>query len=141
MPGRRSSSVSSRAWTHASTHWTRPKGISTSAAGSTSAPRRRRLRRPDLRRSPVLLQHRGNLDRPVLALEVFEHREEPAVGRRGAVERVYRLRPAVRPIANLQPTSLEVGCVRARGDLAVALLAREPSLDVVLPRSRRAEVT
>src|SRR5439155_18042107 len=42
--------------------------------------------------------------------------------------------------ADLQPPRLKVGRVRAGRDLAVALLAREPRLDVVLPRRRRAEV-
>src|SRR4051812_31100817 len=53
---------------------------------------------------------------------------------------MHGLRPAVRAKTDLQPASLEVGRVRAGGDLAVALLAREPRLDVVLPGGRRTEI-
>src|SRR5439155_13370414 len=119
---------------------TRRRAISSSGADSTVAGPRLDLRRPDLGRCSVLLECRGNLHRPILALEVLQHCEQPAVGCRSAVERVHGLRPAVRAEANLQPARLEVSRIRAGGDLAVALLAREPRLDVVLPRRRRAEV-
>ena len=47
---------------------------------------------------------------------------------------------AVRPVADVQPAGLEVGRVRGRGELAVALLGRQPGLEVVLLGRRVAEV-
>ena len=47
---------------------------------------------------------------------------------------------ALAAVADAEPARLEVGRVRGRRDLAVALLGREPRLDVVLLRRRRAEV-
>ena len=52
-----------------------------------------------------------------------------------------RLWAAVRPVADLKAPGLEVGRVRARGELAVALLAREPALEVVLAGRLGAEVS
>src|SRR5260221_699389 len=67
-----------------------------------------------------------------LAREVLEDREQPRVGDRRAVERVRRVEAlAVAAIANTGTTRLVVGRVRARRDLAVTLLEREPRLDVV----------
>ena len=43
-------------------------------------------------------------------------------------------------VADAEAARLEVGRVRRRGQLAIALLAREPALDVVLLRRRGAEV-
>ena len=49
--------------------------------------------------------------------------------------------PPVRPaVADVEPARLEVGRVRGRGELAVALLARQPRLAVVLLGGRGAEV-
>jgi len=47
---------------------------------------------------------------------------------------------AARAVADAEAPRLEVGRVRGRRELAVALLVREPSFAVVLLRSRRAEV-
>jgi len=51
-----------------------------------------------------------------------------------------RLGPGLRPVAQAGPPRLEVGTVRAGGDLAVGLLAGEPDLDVVGLRRREAHV-
>ena len=60
-------------------------------------------------------------------------------GHRGAVQRVHVHRlAAVRPIPDVEPARLEVGRVRGRGQLAVALLRRQPGLEVVLLDRRRA---
>ena len=59
----------------------------------------------------------------------------------GAVERVEDLRTALlRTEAGVEAAGLIVGAVRAAGQLAEALLAREPDLDVVLTGGRGAEV-
>src|SRR5947209_4822275 len=80
-------------------------------------------------------QHVGNI-----ALEVLEDRKHGAVGRRRAVERVHRLEVLAGAIADAQSPRLEVGRVRRRRQLAVALLAGEPAFAVVLLRGGRAEV-
>ena len=64
----------------------------------------------------------------------------PAHGDGRAVERVHEARPLVGPVAAVQAPRLEVGAVRARGDLAVALLAGHPGLEVVLLGGRSAQV-
>src|SRR2546421_12733653 len=90
----------------------------------------------DARRCAVLAQ-----DVRHLATEVLEQREQPAVRDGGAVQRMRRLEALlVDAIPNAEAPRLEVGRVRGRGDLAVALLGREPGLDVVLLRRGRAEV-
>ena len=49
-------------------------------------------------------------------------------------------RPSRGPVADVEPPGLVVGRVRARGQLAVAALARQPGLAVVLLGRRRAQV-
>ncbi len=54
--------------------------------------------------------------------------------------------PSAGPVTDVEPARLEVGGVRARGQLAVAALSREPRLAVVLlggraPRSSTAIAT
>ena len=66
---------------------------------------------------------------------------EPAVGDRGAVQRVRRVEVlALAAVADPGAARLEVGRVRARRQLAVALLRREPRLDVVALRRRGREI-
>src|SRR3954454_18867936 len=79
-------------------------------------------------------------DRSVRLLEVLEHCDHRARRHGGAVQRVHVLRLPVAPEADVEPPRLEVRRVRGRRDLPVARLAGEPRLDVVLLRSRRAEV-
>src|SRR5205085_9569483 len=99
--------------------------------------------RSDLRRGSVRMQHRGDLDAAVVALPIFYYRNDrPTDGDRGSVQRVGEARRGVirRAVAGIQATRLVVGRVRARGQLAIALLTGQPRLDVVLLRGRRAEV-
>ena len=97
---------------------------------------------PQLARRTPRVQHLGHRDRAVLALAVLEQRDQRAPDRdRGAVERrdvARRAGPGA--VADVQPARLEVGRVRRRGQLAVALLARQPRLAVVLLGGRGAEV-
>src|SRR4051812_38166208 len=86
-------------------------------------------------------QHRRDRDPTGLVLEVLHDRQHRARRRRGAVEGVdARGAFAAGPVADLEAVCLVVGRVRAGGDLAVALLGREPRFDVELARGRRAEV-
>src|SRR6185312_7468326 len=91
-------------------------------------------------RGAVLLEYLGNCDRAVLVLEVLQDGQQGAGGGAGAVQRVHVLQLAVPPVADVEPPGLVVRGVRARGDLAVALLDREPRLDVVLLGRGRAQV-
>ena len=94
-------------------------------------PRRRAVRHEALRQ----------LDARVGLLTVLEQRDQRAADRhRGAVERVQRLCLLVLAHADVQAPGLVVGRVRARGQLAVACLARQPRLAVVLLRGRAPEV-
>src|SRR5262245_24479210 len=90
----------------------------------------------DGRGRAVVTQHVGHI-----APEVFEDRQHEAVGDRGAVQRVDDLRAllAFGAVTDAEASRLEVGRVRGRGHLAVALLMWEPGLDVVLLRGRGAE--
>src|SRR5205814_7645705 len=89
-----------------------------------------------------LVQHLRHADRAVVLLVVLHDRDDrPPHRNGGAVEGVDLLGPpAFWSIADPQPARLEVGGVRARGELAVALLPRQPRLEVVLLRGRGAEV-
>jgi len=82
----------------------------------------------------------GHDDTPVLLLPVLEQSEQHASDGGGAVQGVNRFRAPLAAIANLEASSLEIGRVRAGGDLAVAALARQPDLEVDLLGGRRAEV-
>ena len=92
--------------------------------------------------APQALQHLGQRDRAVLALAVLEQRDHVratsppcrSASPRGAGP------PPLRAVADVQPARLEVGRVRGRGHLAVALLAGHPRLAVVLLGRRGAEV-
>jgi hypothetical protein len=53
---------------------------------------------------------------------------------------VHGLGAAVRAVADPEAPGLVVGRVRRGGELAIALLAREPGLDVAALRRRRAQV-
>src|SRR6266702_6917783 len=95
---------------------------------------------PEPARRAELPQRLGHRDAAVLVLEVLEQRDHRARGDRGAVERVHVLELAAAADADLQAPRLVVRRVRGRGDLAVALLAGEPRLDVVLLRGGGTEV-
>src|SRR6185437_10690124 len=100
------------------------------------------------RRRAIGHEHLGQLDRAVLELPVLEQGDDRSPdGHGGPVERVRRLRaPTLSHAAragahaNVQPARLVVGRVRARRQLAVALLAGQPRLAVVLLGGRVAEV-
>src|SRR5262245_53842716 len=77
-------------------------------------------------------EHLGHGDRAALVLEVLHDREQGPGGGPGPVERVHEFELPVPAEPDVQPARLVVGGVRARRDLAVALLGREPRLDVVL---------
>ena len=81
---------------------------------------------PSVAGAPQACSTSGHRDRAVLALVVLHQRDQrPPDGHRGAVQRVHVRGPAaLRPIADVQPARLEVGRVRGRGELAVALLRR-----------------
>ena len=89
----------------------------------------------------VLPQVLGDLDAAVGALVVLQDRDQRAPDRGGrAVQRVQRLERAVGAAhARLQPPRLVVGRVRAARQLAVALLAGQPSprCRTSWPRARR----
>jgi hypothetical protein len=87
-----------------------------------------------------LLQDRRHRPLPLGILAVLHDREEDPRRDGRAVERVHRLEPALRAVADAEPSGLEVGRIRRRRDLPVALLTREPRLDVVLLRCGRAQV-
>src|SRR5262249_38311504 len=79
-------------------------------------------------------QHLGNDHRAVRLLVVLEHGDERASDREaGAVERVHEARvlAALRLVAGIHAPRLEVAAHRARRNLAVSVLARQPHLDVV----------
>ena len=97
----------------------------------------------ELRRSAVLDEDRRDRDRAVGLLAILDDRDQrPADRHGGAVERVDVLRRCTRggPVAAAETTSLVVGRVRGRGQLAVSLLARDPGLAVELAGRRGAEV-
>ena len=104
----------------------------------TSAARAVRAHAPAARRTP---QRLGHDDRAVL-------RPGSSPGSRSSPRAVTAVPFSVwtcssLPVAaeaDVEPARLEVGRVRRRRDLAVALLRREPRLDVVLLHRRRAEV-
>ena len=92
----------------------------------------------------MVLKNGRNLDCTVLLLMVLEQGYEcPANRDGGAVERVDELRCSFRrwPEPAGEPSCLEVGCVRARCQLPVSALARNPGLAVELPGCRAAKVT
>src|SRR5829696_554478 len=109
------------------------------------APRRARLCRygdcAEPRGRAELDERLGDGDAAVVVLEVLEDRDQRARGDRGAVERVDVLEAALAPDADPEPARLVVGRIRRGRDLAVAPLPGEPGLDVVLLRSRGAEVS
>ena len=79
-------------------------------------------------------------DAAVALLVRLEHGDERARRRDGgAVERVQVAHALLAAVARVEPARLVVGGVRARRELAVAALARQPGLDVVLlgGRARR----
>ena len=79
-------------------------------------------------------QRRRDHHRAVLLLVVLEDRDQGAAHRQaGAVQRVHELglAGALRPVLDVGAAGLERLAVRARRDLAVGLLARQPDLDVV----------
>ena len=79
-------------------------------------------------------QRLGDDDGAVRLLVVLEDGDErPPDREAGAVQRVQepRLRPGLRAVAQARAAGLEVLAVRARRDLAVRLLPRQPDLDVV----------
>ena len=83
----------------------------------------------------------GKLDRAVGPLAVLQQRDDRASHRdRGSVQRVRGVRALAGAHADVQAPSLVGGRVRARGELAVAALPRQPSFTVVLLRRRGAEV-
>src|SRR5580693_1490503 len=95
-------------------------------------------------------QHRGGAVRgelrrqrhgAVLALPVLQQRDDSATHRyRGPVESVQNLHALLAAQPNVQAPRLVVGRVRARRQLAIAPLARQPRLAVVLLRRRVTEV-
>src|SRR5256885_4987635 len=102
---------------------------------------RRLIGRRKLGRRAVLREDVGKRHGAVVALAVLEQRDDRAADRhRRAVERVHRRRPApaLGPVAHGEATGLVVGRVRARGQLAEALLPGQPGLEVVLLRCRGA---
>src|ERR1700678_2260804 len=89
----------------------------------------------------VARQARRQLHASVAALAVLEHGDDRAPDRdRRAVQRVQRARALVLARADVQTPRLVVGGVRARGQLAIALLAGNPRLAVVLLGGRVAEI-
>ena len=77
-----------------------------------------------------------------LILIRLEQRDEEPGRHGGPVQGVHESeRPAPVTEADVQPPGLIVGRVRAGGDLPVALLARDPCLDVVLLGGGRPEIT
>src|SRR6201999_2773259 len=124
----------------------RPTTSSCSAANTEAGRSSRAPARPPLvegrssvaggsqpRRRAVADEHFRQLDAAVLLLPVLEQRDDRAPDGDGrAVERVRRLRPlagaraALAAHADAEATSLVVGRVRARRQLAIALLARQP---------------
>src|SRR5437764_2384268 len=109
-----------------------PSPNPTAAAGSAGGDQRRRTED---------VQWLRRADRAVRLLAVLDHRQQRATRRqRGAVQHVHVPRPLLRAVAGVEPAGLVVGAVGARGQLAVALLAGQPDLDVVLLGGRRAQV-
>src|SRR5262249_17488446 len=81
------------------------------------------LSRPHPLRSAELHEASGHVDAAGRVLEVLHDREHRPGGDRRPVERVHGRRALARgPVADLEPVRLVVGRVRARRDLAVALL-------------------
>src|SRR5260370_4938673 len=73
---------------------------------------------------------------PAMPLKVFQDRDHrPADREAGAVERMHMRRPrallAGRAIARVHPSRLEWPAIRAAGDFAVGILARQPDFDVI----------
>src|SRR5690606_32341352 len=82
----------------------------------------------------VRAQRLGHRDRAVGLLEVLHHRDQGAPDRRaGAIERMHGFGLAAVGVApaRLHPPGLEIPAVRARRDLAIGLLRRQPDLQVV----------
>src|SRR5262245_64540496 len=78
-------------------------------------------------------EHGGDTNGAVGLLIVLEDRDQRAAdGQARAVQRVTVLRPAParRAVLQVEPARLERLAVRARGDLAVLRLPRQPDLDV-----------
>src|SRR5580704_17626798 len=97
------------------------------AARLTSRRRRQGSRRAVCQQSP------RQLHAAVGALAVLEQRDDRAPDcDGGAVERVQYARAGIAADANVQASRLVVGGVRARRQLAVATLTRDPHLAVVL---------
>src|SRR4051812_5062664 len=86
-------------------------------------------------------QHFGDDEGAAVVLVVLEEEHQHAADRDcGAVQRVHQTVAVDAAHARVQAARGEVEVVRARVRLAVAALRREPPLDVVLLRRRRAEV-
>src|SRR6266404_6291715 len=83
-------------------------------------------------RGSVAPQRFRNRYGAAFVLEVLEQRDHRSRGDRGAVQRRHMLKLSVSAGTDVEPARLVVGGVRRRRQLAVALLRREPPLDVVL---------
>ena len=118
----------------------RPRGH-----GVRRARRRRRLAlRSELAEAlgQVRAERGGQGDAAIGTLVVLEDRDQRPADRRGrAVQRVQHLDLARRPPDPGLPTSRAVvGVVRARGELPVPALARQPHLEVVLLGRRASQI-
>src|SRR4051812_38911169 len=83
----------------------------------------------------------GNPDRPVRSLMILENRDDPASSGQGPVEGGGDPRAVVLvPVAHGQPTRLERGAVRGRGQLTVGVLAGNPGFAVELAGGAGAEI-
>src|SRR5262249_24209270 len=91
----------------------------------------------------VRSQHRGNGDRSILLLVVFQDCDQGAPDREaGAVQRVNKARALLARLApaGLHAPRLELATIRAARNLAIGVLPRQPDLDVVGLLCREAHV-
>src|SRR5512133_4188118 len=92
--------------------------------------------------SQVRAQRRRNAYRAISLLMILQDHDDRSGHRaQRPVQGRYRRRTGVEASPNIEPSCLEIGAVRGRGDFPVTILSGQPAVAIILARGTQTKIT